>query len=74
MRQGTELLSRGTGELLGVVTSGGFGPSFGGPVSMGYVRTYHADAGAQLLGKVRARSLPVEVVILPFVRSSYRRK
>lgn len=74
MRRGTELLSRATGELLGVVTSGGFGPSFGGPVSMGYVRTYHADAGAQLLGKVRGRSLPVEVVILPFVRSRYRRK
>lgn len=74
MRRGTELLSRSSGEVLGAVTSGGFGPSFGGPVSMGYVRTYHADAGAKLLGKVRARSLPVEVVILPFVRSSYRRK
>ena len=74
MRQGTELFSRATGEVLGAVTSGGFGPSFGGPVSMGYVRTHHADAGARLLGKVRARSLPVEVVTMPFVRSSYRRK
>ena len=33
------------GNQLGRVTSGGFGPSVGGPVAMGYVDAAHADGG-----------------------------
>ena len=35
-REGTEILAL-LGDKLGVVTSGGFGPSVNGPVAMGYV-------------------------------------
>ena len=43
-REGTEILSP-CGERVGVVTSGGFGPSVNGPVAMGYVEAAHAEPG-----------------------------
>ncbi|WP_425406408.1 glycine cleavage system aminomethyltransferase GcvT [Hwanghaeella sp.] len=71
-REGTEILSA-DGEPIGAVTSGGFGPSVGGPVAMGYVATDHAAAGTPVQLSVRGKLLPASVRKLPFVEQRYYR-
>ena len=61
------------GEKVGVITSGGFGPTVGGPVAMGYVRTDLASPGTALEVIVRGKALPAEVAKLPFVKQNYYR-
>ncbi|WP_299814020.1 glycine cleavage system aminomethyltransferase GcvT [uncultured Jannaschia sp.] len=56
----------------GTVTSGGFGPSVGAPVAMGYVPIGTA-VGSVLYGDVRGKRLPVTVADLPFHQPRYRR-
>jgi len=72
MREGT-LLFDPDGTPLGEVTSGGFGPSVGAPIAMGYVAASHAKPGTALEGEVRGKRLPVTVVPLPFFPTSYKR-
>jgi len=57
----------------GVVTSGGFGPSVGSPVAMGYVETRSAKTGTQVEAVVRGKRLEAEVCKLPFVQQNYYR-
>jgi aminomethyltransferase len=52
----------GGGGAIGVVTSGGFGPSVGAPVAMGYVGRAHAAVGARLFAEVRGKRHPLRVV------------
>lgn len=61
------------GRVIGVVTSGGFGPSVSGPIAMGYVETAHAAVGAPVELIVRGKALPGEVVDLPFYPHRYVR-
>ncbi|MGA0597912.1 glycine cleavage system aminomethyltransferase GcvT [Enterovirga sp. CN4-39] len=61
------------GELIGKVTSGGFGPSVGGPVAMGYVVADYAAPGTRIGVMIREKRVPAEVVKLPFVPHRYRR-
>ena len=61
----------GTGA--GNVTSGGFGPTAGGPVAMGYVRRDLAAEGTPLNLLVRGKQLPARVAALPFVPHRYVR-
>jgi aminomethyltransferase len=71
-REDTEIVDD-AGNRLGKVTSGGFGPSVGGPVAMGYVAsTYPAD-GAALQLLVRGAARPARIVRLPFVPTRYYR-
>ena len=56
------------GAEVGRVTSGGFGPSAGHPVAMGYVRTDLANPGTELLAEVRGKQVPMTLVKLPFVK------
>ena len=72
-REGTEILSA-TGDPIGIVTSGGFGPTVNGPIAMGYVTSTHATPGAPLQLVVRGKPLPAEVVGLPFTPHRYARK
>lgn len=60
-------------EQVGIVTSGGHGPSVGGPIAMGYVAAPHAADGTALAIEVRGRRLPATVVPLPFWQKSYAR-
>jgi aminomethyltransferase len=71
-REGAEIVDE-TGTKLGHVTSGGFGPSVGGPVAMGYVDTAHAVEGTSLQLLVRGTPRPARVVRLPFVPTRYYR-
>ncbi|NBC33788.1 MAG: glycine cleavage system aminomethyltransferase GcvT [Alphaproteobacteria bacterium] len=61
------------GAAIGTVTSGGFGPSVGAPVAMGYVATAQAETGTPLAFTVRGKSLPGHVADLPFVPQRYYR-
>lgn len=71
-REGTEILSAG-GERIGIVTSGGFGPSANAPVAMGYVAADHAIPGTPVQLVVRGKPLAASIVTLPFVAHRYKR-
>lgn len=71
VRDGAELVANG--KPVGKVTSGGFGPSLGGPLAMGYVETAFAKPGLKLEAIVRGKPLPVQVAPLPFVKTNYYR-
>jgi len=71
-REHTEI-QNAEGDTIGAVTSGGFGPSIGGPVAMGYVAKGHTKPGTKLNLIVRGRALPATVVKLPFVAHTYYR-
>jgi glycine cleavage system T protein (aminomethyltransferase) len=58
---------------VGLVTSGGFGPSVNAPVAMGYVVSAEARPGTILLAEVRGKRVPVVVSELPFVKPNYKR-
>ncbi len=71
-REGTEIQSA-DGQTIGSVTSGGFGPTFGGPIAMGYVEKAHAKIGTELVLIVRGKPRPAKVVKMPFVPQNYYR-
>ena len=74
MREGTQLFADETSQdVIGTVTSGGFGPSVGAPVAMGYVQIAQAEVGTALYGDVRGKRLPVTVAKLPFVAPGFKR-
>lgn len=74
MRGGVPLFATETdGTPIGQVTSGGFGPTIGAPVAMGYVETAHAGEGMRLFGEVRGKRLPVQVAPMPFVPVGFKR-
>ncbi|ESZ72903.1 glycine cleavage system protein T [Mesorhizobium sp. L103C119B0] len=61
------------GDPAGYVTSGGFGPSAGHPVAMGYVSTALAKPGTKLFADVRGTKIPVDISSLPFTPHRYRK-
>lgn len=71
-REGTEIQAA-DGRAIGKVTSGGFGPSVGGPVAMGYVEATATAPGTELTLIVRGKPLPARVTALPFVPRRYHR-
>ena len=72
VREGAELVDA-NGNAIGKVTSGGFAPSLGAPVAMGYVDTAHAVLGTSLQAIVRGKPVPIEVARMPFVPQRYYR-
>ncbi len=74
MRAGTELFAAETGGApIGSVTSGAFGPSIEGPMSMGYVAPAHAASGTAIWGEVRGKRLPATICDMPFRPTTYKR-
>jgi len=71
-REGTEIVST-DGARIGVVTSGGFGPSVGAPIAMGFVDRLHAAVGTPVGLVVRGTPLSARVVALPFHPHAYHR-
>lgn len=59
------------GNLIGEVTSGGYAPSVGGPVAMGYVGMEHAEPGTRVNLVVRGKPLPGRICKRPFVERRY---
>src|SRR3954471_6018758 len=71
-REGTEIRAA-EGAAIGKVTSGGFGPSANGPISMGYVERAFAAPGTPLQLIVRDKPMAASVIALPFVPHRYVR-
>jgi len=57
-----------------VLTSGGFAPTLGAPIAMGYVDPAHAGVGTPVKLVVRGRELEASVAAMPFVPQRYHRK
>lgn len=72
-REGAEILDA-SGTVIGIVTSGGFAPSLGKAIALGFVPPAHAEIGSKLQVSVRGRAQPAEVVPTPFVPHRYYRK
>lgn len=72
VREGAELVGA-DGTVIGSVTSGGFGPTLGAPVAMGYVDAAHAAIGSEVFALVRNNRIPVTVAKTPFVPQRYYR-
>ena len=72
-REGAEILNA-SGTAIGTVTSGGFAPSLGKAIALGFVPPAHAATGTKLQVSVRGRAQPAEVVPTPFVPHRYFRK
>jgi aminomethyltransferase len=70
-REGTVIMA--DGKEVGVITSGGFGPSVGGPVALGFVPPDLARPGQQLNLMVRGKPLLAEVFKLPFISKSFKK-
>ncbi len=70
-REGTVIAKDGA--EIGTVTSGGFGPTVGGPVAMGYVAIEHAKADTPVELMVRGKALPAKVAKMPFSPHGYKR-
>ena len=62
-----------TGESIGEVSSGSYGPTVGRPIAMGYVKSTYSDLGTELQAMVRGKPLSVKVCHLPFVQHNYKR-
>jgi len=71
-RHGAQICNA-AGEVVGTITSGGFGPSVGAPVAMGYVERALAEIDTQLMLSVRGKLYPATVSALPFVPNNYKR-
>ena len=71
-REGT-VITTPDGREVGIVTSGGFGPTVNGPVAMGYVAKDVSAAGTDLHLIVRGKPLPAKVAAMPFAPHRYKR-
>ncbi|MEP3048584.1 MAG: glycine cleavage system aminomethyltransferase GcvT [Roseibium sp.] len=72
-REGAEIAIP-DGEVIGILTSGGFAPTVGAPIAMGYVLAEYTKVGTPLELIVRNRRLPATVAEMPFVPNRYYRK
>ncbi len=71
-REGAEIQST-DGTAIGAVTSGGFGPTIGGPVAMGYVEAVYAATGTEIQLMIRGKPQAARIVDMPFVPHRYYR-
>jgi len=70
-REGAEIALGG--KVIGKVTSGGFAPTLGRAVAMGYVSRALSTNGTKVELMVRGKPVPAEIVAMPFVKHAYYR-
>ncbi len=71
MREGVELFADETSTTpIGKITSGGFGPTVGHPVAMGYLPVGHTGP---VFGELRGKRLPLALAKLPFTPANFKR-
>jgi aminomethyltransferase len=71
-REGAEITD-GAGNIIGRVTSGGFSPSLGAPIAMGYVDVPFTTDGTPVSIMVRQAPREAHVAPMPFVPHRYKR-
>ncbi len=69
----SEATDGGRGQPVGVVSSGGFGPTVEQPVAMAYVSPDASEVGTALVADVRGKDVNCRVAALPFVPHQFRR-
>lgn len=72
VREGAEIVDE-AGEVIGQVCSGGFGPTLGAPVAMGYLDSARSALDSQVWAIVRGKRVPMKVSRMPFVAQRYYR-
>ena len=72
VREGAEIVDA-DGTPIGTVCSGGFGPTLGAPLAMGYVDTAFASLDVDVWAIVRGKKVPMKVAKMPFVPQRYYR-
>jgi len=74
MREGVPLYaSADSDDQAGTITSGGFGPTVGGPIAMGYLPIELAKAGTTVFGELRGKRQELVVTALPFTPANFKR-
>ncbi|MFL6750360.1 MAG: glycine cleavage system aminomethyltransferase GcvT [Sphingomicrobium sp.] len=73
VREGALVLDA-EGSEIGRITSGGYSPSLGRPIAMGYVATALAEPGTVLTLEQRGKLFQAQVAPMPFVPHRYHRK
>jgi aminomethyltransferase len=74
MREGVEIFSTETSkEVIGKITSGGYGPTVGHPIAMGYIDSKYMRSNDDLYGELRGKRLPIKVSKMPFVPLNFKR-
>ena len=74
VREGAPLFADSSSiEPIGTITSGGFGPSLGAPIAMGYLPTPQATSGGTVFAELRGQRLPLRITPMPFVPNTYKR-
>jgi glycine cleavage system T protein (aminomethyltransferase) len=71
-REGAEIVNE-AGAVIGRVTSGGFGPSVGAPIAMGYAPAEATAPGTPVGLVVRGKTLAARIADLPFHPHAYYR-
>ncbi|GFM60888.1 aminomethyltransferase [Pseudomonas cichorii] len=72
VREGTEIVDA-EGQTIGSVCSGGFGPTLGAPLAMGYLDSHFAALNTPVWAMVRGKKVPMLVSKMPFVAQRYFR-
>ncbi len=62
------------GEEIGFITSGGYSPTLGKSIALGYVNKPYNKKGTELEVQIRNKMVKAEVVKLPFYRGSVKNK
>ena len=74
MREGVEVFeTERSKDTIGIITSGGYGPTVGHPVAMGYIDSKYAQNKNNLFGDLRGKRVPVKVSKIPFVPLNFKR-
>ena len=73
VRDGVDIINK-EGEVIGIVTSGGFGPSLAAPVAMAYIKTEYSEIGTELGAIVRGKTHRIFVQKMPFIPNRYQRE
>ena len=56
--------------IIGAVTSGGYSPSLGANIGLGYLPREATEPGTPIAVDVRGRQIPAQIVALPFYKRS----
>ena len=72
VREGAEIVDA-DGTVIGTVCSGGFGPTLGAPLAMGYLDIAFTPVDSEVWAIVRGKRVPMKVSKMPFVPQRYYR-